>query len=1171
MYEAAFLKTAESENTSYKAFRTLYILLGGSGMKAGLQLRRRVLETYGIPRLPFQSYLWLDTDQNDLSHQTGTENHSLDERLAFGPQETLSLQLSLHQIQNIQAKPHETPWLSEWLSSEMLAELSHAARTEMGTEQNRALGRLAFEVNFQAFKAELQEHADRLLLPEVLEESRDFGYTLDDSHLEVVIISSLAGGTGSGAVLKIGQVVQALVQDSKLTISAYLLMPSLFRGLLSGEKAWEDAQANAYAALMEFNALAMRASPPLWIDDFKVEGPSGDPFNQVYLLDSENIRGCNLRQSRHDDASAMIAESLFLDFEQSPFGTLKRSHRHNVASHLLNTAYLEMPVEDGTRQPEIEAARPRYIFRFPTAFASFGLSRMPFEQPRLIRVAGAWLAEQMMSALLEVSGETLSQHELREQVVHPRIERAALSGERIIDRLLMQGPEGEMLPAQRLLDLQSALSSMAEDLQSWFGEESLPEKERLERLRGADRYGKELQNRVHNLIEDSQRSIQRDLSDTGARRIWGVDLSAIVRTQDTLLPRLRAEMRTLALDLLADPQSQGLKIAVETCSLLHEQFRTFALEMLPDAEPISLDPFGLDPSKEVNQALSRRKEAAALPLPLYRNIAINNVSVDSKLLLKEASKECIERGQVFLKEVEQEFERWCFVHYRAVAQAHCQGLFRELAEFVGSQVQAQHAGEEQVLRSTGLRLELRHLSEGIQHARQRFQNLYEGLYNSSNVQQGLEHLEPSQELSEGVVSSLAQGLDRPPWRELLMEEWGRFFMETRRLPAGSGDLFTRGLELLLETAVTRQVSRGGWQALEASLEDWSVSRLAQAGYLGAEDALSLLSTQSRSVAVESLDRLAKAGVPWLKFIPEQEEPPRMQSLALLAAPHSDSVILADWAQQQKGALQRLRRVSNQGGSIALYTERMAFPLFAVKSLMEIETGYQAAVQRGGLEVAKRHTTQEHLDLPSIRPPQSPEEAALWFENDRLALEATLLNFFERTGGKRLECSTLEEKPRLGSSPSAPLLFPNSLKGIATKLRDNPQLVKDLRQAVEKRREKVFAKARTALHALSLTIWVQKEGFPRDLHFRDLEHELAASLTRLWRETAEQRLNLAWDAQPKALERISSVPDFADPSPVRTQRGVPLYALPLRLLEEAPPSGSPLSGGILSKNRAKRSS
>lgn len=128
-----------------------------------------------------------------------------------------------------------------------------------GAGQVRAISRLAFEAMLRAGGMEpLHNVIDNLyrLNTDTMKQS-----------LRIVVVSSLAGGTGSGLVLPIGlylrnYLIETYQQYSSI-IRGFFIMPEIFNLVSKSPSERSSIQANTYAALRELNAFLMRGDGSL--------------------------------------------------------------------------------------------------------------------------------------------------------------------------------------------------------------------------------------------------------------------------------------------------------------------------------------------------------------------------------------------------------------------------------------------------------------------------------------------------------------------------------------------------------------------------------------------------------------------------------------------------------------------------------------------------------------------------------------------------------------------------------------------------------------------------------------------------------------------------------------------------------------------------------------------
>lgn len=398
---------------------TLLIGLGGSGKEVLMRLRRMYYERNRMPGLPIMGYLWFDTDVR-AGGIGGRPWDAIDELVQFDQSEKHDVSISRDRTNQMWRSPGENAHLESWLEWEKLKGPAGLGITD-GAKAIRPFGRLAFYENFPTIRKALSDKVLSITGTTSINAVRNMPV---DPTLEVVIISSLAGGTGSGCFLDFGFLAKHLFPNALHT--GIFFLPQVFEGL--GNLNREEIFANGYAALMELNHYLLPRSELIDSKEGKKSSrhgflkdtssyrfrewefwwePQGStkvaapPFDVNYLVDRVNFNG------RHSgdylDSFQMVAESLLLDFEGSPLADDKRSFRSNAQAKLSQrVAYTYSSSADSSG-----GQYPKYMEHFPARFSSFGLSQIQVNSSRMANAAGFLLGQKLLGFLLkenQVSG-----------------------------------------------------------------------------------------------------------------------------------------------------------------------------------------------------------------------------------------------------------------------------------------------------------------------------------------------------------------------------------------------------------------------------------------------------------------------------------------------------------------------------------------------------------------------------------------------------------------------------------------------------------------------------------------------------------------------------------------------------------------------------------------------
>ena len=262
---------------------TLLIGLGGTGC--------RIVERVSRLATPEQrdsiAYAVFDTDVNDL--------RGIKERNPF--------------IHTIQTSTKQT--VGEYISKDIHASskwfpmnkiLNRKTMTE-GAGQVRAVSRLAFEAAMRAGMLEPLHEAIQSLFK--VEEDKP------DQSVRVIIVSSLAGGTGSGLILPVGLYVRQYLDNhfhkSSSIFRGFFILPEVFYNVISSMSERNNLKANAYATLRELDAFLMKGDgtlPDKYKRTVELEMPSGaggayedyskSPYDYCFLFDAQNAEGGKL-------------------------------------------------------------------------------------------------------------------------------------------------------------------------------------------------------------------------------------------------------------------------------------------------------------------------------------------------------------------------------------------------------------------------------------------------------------------------------------------------------------------------------------------------------------------------------------------------------------------------------------------------------------------------------------------------------------------------------------------------------------------------------------------------------------------------------------------------------------------------------------------------------------
>jgi len=191
-----------------------------------------------------------------------------------------------------------------------------------GAGQVRSISRLALETVIRAGRIEPLHEAIQSLYK--VEEDKA------DQALRVVIVSSLAGGTGSGLILPVAMYVRNYLathfrQSANIT-RGFFVLPEVFYEVIVGQAERNNLKSNAYATLRELDAFLMRGDatlPERYNNSVKMQFPRAAsegyeeydvrPYDFCFLFDAQNADGSKLNsfdQYLDHAANCIFAQSI---------------------------------------------------------------------------------------------------------------------------------------------------------------------------------------------------------------------------------------------------------------------------------------------------------------------------------------------------------------------------------------------------------------------------------------------------------------------------------------------------------------------------------------------------------------------------------------------------------------------------------------------------------------------------------------------------------------------------------------------------------------------------------------------------------------------------------------------------------------------------------------------
>jgi len=338
---------------------TLLIGIGGTGQKVLVQLKSRFIRNYGEKPAAVE-FLCFDTDQT-------VEQVSLDGQAVGLTPGTELINIGGIQTANILRHLDINPAIASWITEDK--EKIPVQAITMGAKQVRPLGRLSLFWHVGTVMSKLKAAVARLT--DMRLHSQQYG-------INVFVVSSVCGGTGSGGFLDMAYLARKEIENANLpssfcNINAILALPSVFPNVDP-----IGIQSNAYAALRELDYFMETGE---WRVNYgnaavgTLDFTGQRPFNICYLVDARNERGGGLVGL--EDVAPMIAEALYLQIS-SQVGSATNSVFDNVRVLSLRVYYKD---ENAYKS---------------TAYSSLGTASLVFPVQRIVDLCAQRLGMELI-------------------------------------------------------------------------------------------------------------------------------------------------------------------------------------------------------------------------------------------------------------------------------------------------------------------------------------------------------------------------------------------------------------------------------------------------------------------------------------------------------------------------------------------------------------------------------------------------------------------------------------------------------------------------------------------------------------------------------------------------------------------------------------------------------
>jgi hypothetical protein len=302
---------------------TLLVGLGGTGSQIIEKVYDKVRETGGSQSDRI-SYVVFDTDINDLR---GIKRRKPDIKVV-----QTSTRATVGEYLNVNTFARDT-WfpVNEILNRKTLTE---------GAAQVRGISRLAFDTTLKS--------GNLVPMHNGIDELFRIDADQEEQALRVILVSSLAGGTGSGLILPVAMYLSRFLRAKYPKVRAitrgFFIQPDVFFSVIPAAEEQRNLQVNAYATVRELDAFLMKGDntlDPMYKDltfDFpKLDGDGVEevkamPYDFCFLFGAGNSMSSSLGSfEEYKDHAATCVYTMSL----GPMSKKSNSREDNVLREVI--------------------------------------------------------------------------------------------------------------------------------------------------------------------------------------------------------------------------------------------------------------------------------------------------------------------------------------------------------------------------------------------------------------------------------------------------------------------------------------------------------------------------------------------------------------------------------------------------------------------------------------------------------------------------------------------------------------------------------------------------------------------------------------------------------------------------------------------------------------------
>ena len=254
---------------SYK--NTIYIGVGGSGIKTIQKVKQAFKQSNRGVVPPQIKFLCLDTDADSLS---ALNDIDLEEKLSLAVEDPAGR----YKVEMLEQRTNMFRYYPK-------TNVRHLSALDQGAGQIRSNGHFAVIEHKKEIVKKLVELRD-----EIANIAIDPSEVINSTKLDVHMVFSTCGGTGSGSFLPIAYLVKRTLACN---LTGYLYTHKFFENIVE-ESAVDSVRENSFAALLELDyCMNPIAEVPFRFGNTEVDemmlGVTERPFDTVFLIDNKTL------------------------------------------------------------------------------------------------------------------------------------------------------------------------------------------------------------------------------------------------------------------------------------------------------------------------------------------------------------------------------------------------------------------------------------------------------------------------------------------------------------------------------------------------------------------------------------------------------------------------------------------------------------------------------------------------------------------------------------------------------------------------------------------------------------------------------------------------------------------------------------------------------------------